>query len=212
MDSFSNQVLALAGVFQSALYVERLARNGRLDTDDMARCIRSVLNLSPESVEAVYEGIEGNQAGLDGLIKVLAKRGEGVSPEVVRYAMGILHAQRKLSQRDDLMDALGKTLDRAVDQYRYFSDPMHEAVIAACAHCYQESVSKLNFRIRVMGNPSYLQNPQTADKVRALLLFGIRSAHLWHQQGGRRWHILIKRNKINSAAQALLARTRPTLH
>lgn len=212
MDAFSNQVLALAGVFQSALYVERLARNGSLDSEDMARCIRSVLNLNPESVEAIFEGIEGNQAGLEGLGKVLSKRGEGVSPEVVRYAMGILHAQRKLINRSDLMETLGKTLDRAADQYRYFDDPLHEAVIAACANCYQESVSKLNFRIRVMGNPSYLQNPQTADKVRALLLFGIRSAYLWHQQGGRRWHILMKRSRINNTALQLLEQIKPTLH
>ncbi len=205
MNHFNNQVKALAGVFQAALLVDRLARQGSIDQDDLARCIRSVLNLNPASVDDIYEGSSGIQTGLTALRDVLSKRGKGVSPEVLRYAMGILHAQRKLYARNDLMEKLGQTLNRAVDQYKYFDDPNHESVVGAVANCYQESVSRLNFRIRVTGNPTYLQNPRVADQVRALLLFGIRSAHLWHQQGGRRWQILFMRNRIHRTAQQLLS-------
>jgi len=206
MSQTEPQVMALAGVFQAAILVEQLARKGQIDRDELARCIRSVLNLNPASVEDIYGGVSGIRIGLQGVRDVLSRRGAGISTEVMRYAMGILHAQRKLSRRDDLMDTLGKSLERAVEQFQYFDDPMHDSVIGAAAHCYQESVSKLNFRIRVMGNPTYLQNPRTADQVRALLLFGIRSAHLWQQQGGRRWHILFKRNALHRNAQQLLMR------
>jgi len=204
MNHFNNQVMALAGVFQAAVLVEQLARHGSIDNDEMARCIRSVLNLNPGSVEDVYEGKAGLQTGLKGLKDVLSKRGQGVSPEVLRYAMGILHAQRKLYARDDLMDNLTRLITRAVDQYGYFDDPLHESVVGAVANCYQESVSKLNFRIRVVGNPTYLQNSRVADQVRALLLFGVRSAHLWQQQGGRRWQILFRRNRIHDTVQEML--------
>lgn len=207
MSQTEHQVMALAGVFQAAILVEQLARQGQLDRDDMARCIRSVLNLNPASVEAIYEGVSGIHPGLQGLQDVLSRRGVGISTEVMRYAMGILHAQRKLARRSDLMEVLGKSLERAVEQYQYFDDPLHDSVIGAAAHCYQQSVSKLSFRIRVMGDPSYLQNPRIADQIRALLLFGIRSAHLWHQQGGRRWHILFKRNALYRDAQQLLTRS-----
>lgn len=206
MSHFSNQVLALAGVFQSALMVEQLARQGSLERERLEQTIRSVLNLNPSSVEDVYGGATGVQTGLAGLKEVLAKRGKGMSPDVLRYAMGILHAQRKLAARDDLMEALSQHLTRAVDQCRYFDDPLHESVVAAVANSYQQSVSKLDFRIRVMGNPSYLQNPNIAEQVRAALLFGIRSAHLWHQLGGRRWHIVVKRSKLHDTAEQLLAR------
>lgn len=206
MSHFSNQVLALAGVFQSALMVEQLARQGSLERERLEQTIRTVLNLNPSSVEDVYGGATGVQTGLVGLKEVLAKRGKGMSPDVLRYAMGILHAQRKLSARDDLMEALSQHLTRAVDQCRYFDDPLHESVVAAVANSYQQSVSKLDFRIRVMGNPSYLQNPNIAEQVRAALLFGIRSAHLWHQLGGRRWHIVVKRSKLHDTAEQLLAR------
>ncbi|MFG1496538.1 high frequency lysogenization protein HflD [Saccharospirillum sp. HFRX-1] len=206
MSQTEHQVMALAGVFQASILVEQLARKGQIDRDELARSIRSVLNLNPASVEDIYEGVSGIRIGLQGVRDVLSRRGAGISTEVMRYAMGILHAQRKLSRRDDLMNSLGKSLERAVEQFHYFDDPLHDSVIGAAAHCYQESVSKLSFRIRVMGNPSYLQNPRTADQVRALLLFGIRSAHLWHQQGGRRWHILFKRNALYRNAQQLLMR------
>ncbi len=206
MSHFSNQVLALAGVFQSALMVEQLARQGSLERERLEQTIRTVLNLNPSSVEDVYGGATGVQTGLAGLKEVLAKRGKGMSPDVLRYAMGILHAQRKLAARDDLMEALSQHLTRAVDQCRYFDDPLHESVVAAVANSYQQSVSKLDFRIRVMGNPSYLQNPNIAEQVRAALLFGIRSAHLWHQLGGRRWHIVVKRSKLHDTAEQLLTR------
>jgi high frequency lysogenization protein len=205
MSHFNNQVLALAGVFQSALMVEQLARQGNLERPQLEQCIRTVLNLNPNSVEEIYNGAEGVETGLKGLREVLAKRGKGMSPDVLRYAMGLLHAEKKLAARQDLMDALGQHLTRAVDQCRYFDDPLHESVVAAVANSYQESVSKLDFRIRVMGNPTYLQNPKTAEQVRAALLFGIRSAHLWQQQGGRRWHIVVKRSKIHNAAEQLLS-------
>lgn len=206
MNQFSNQVMALAGVFQSALMVEQLARQGSLERPRLEQSIRTVLNLNPSSVEAVYGGIAGVKTGLEGLKEVLAKRGKGMSPDVLRYAMGILHAQKKLTARDDLMESLSQHLTRAVDQCAYFDDPLHESVIAAVANSYQQSVSKLDFRIRVMGNPSYLQNPNVAEQVRAALLFGIRSAHLWHQLGGRRWHIVVKRSKLHDTAEQLLAR------
>lgn len=206
MSRIEHQVMALGGVFQAAILVEQLARQGSIDKDTLALCIRSVLNLNPSSVADVYQGVAGVRTGLQGVRDVLSRRGGGISAETMRYAMGILHAQRKLAGRNDLMDTLGKSLDRAVEQLNYFDDPLHDSVVGAAARCYQDSVSKLSFRIRVMGNPTYLQNPRIADQVRALLLFGIRSAHLWQQQGGRRWHILFRRNRLYDSAQQLLLR------
>lgn len=205
MTQFNHQVMALAGVFQAAILVDQLARQGRVEPDDLALCIRSVLNLNPASVEEVYSGVNGVRTGLQGLRDVLSRRGGGVSPQVMRYAMSIVHAQRKLTARDDLMDALSQSLERAVEQFHYFDDPLHESVVGAAAHCYQQSVSKLNFRIRVTGNPTHLQNPRIANQVRALLLFGVRSAHLWHQQGGRRWQILFRRGRLQESASRMLA-------
>lgn len=65
----------------------------------------------------------------------------------------------------------------------------------ALARLYQDTISKLSFRIHVAGNPEYLRDHAVADQIRALLLAGIRSAVLWHQLGGRRWHLFFYKKR-----------------
>lgn len=50
----------------------------------------------------------------------------------------------------------------------------------------------------------HLQDSRNADKVRALLLAGIRSAMLWRQLGGRRWQLLFSRRKLLDQLYPLL--------
>jgi high frequency lysogenization protein len=71
-----------------------------------------------------------------------------------------------------------------------------DAVIAAVATCYQETLSTLKFRIQVRGDARYLRDPEVASKIRAVLLAGVRAAMLWHQIGGRRWHLPVFRKRI----------------
>jgi high frequency lysogenization protein len=71
-----------------------------------------------------------------------------------------------------------------------------DAVIAAVATCYQETLSTLKFRIQVRGDARYLRDPEIAQKIRAVLLAGVRAAMLWHQIGGRRWHLPVFRKRI----------------
>lgn len=205
MTNLENQTLALAGVFQSALYVDQIAKSGTIEPDLLSNMIETVLNLEPESYESVFGGRTQVFAGLNTLERSLAKHGSGLNREVLQYAMSIIAVQGKLSKRDDLMAELSKGLDRAVSQKSYFDDFLHEAVVASVATCYQNSVSQLNFRIRVTGNPTHLKNPKVAEKVRAILLYGVRCALLWRQSGGRRWHLMINRQKLKYTAKQLQA-------
>lgn len=77
-------------------------------------------------------------------------------------------------------------------------------IINQLADIYQQTISTLSFRIQVSGKPQYLKNTAIANTIRATLLAGIRSAVLWQQLGGRRWHFLIKRRKLAQDIQALL--------
>jgi high frequency lysogenization protein len=199
-----NQTLALAGVFQAALLVDQLAKSGSIEVELLENSIRSILNLEPSSFEDVFNGRDNISVGLNVLSKALAKNGHGVSREVLQYAMAIIAVQNKIEKRQDLLDTLSKGLDRAVTQKSYFNEYLHESVVSSIAQCYQDSISQLSFRIRVTGNPTHLQNPKTAEKVRILLLFGVRCALLWRQSGGRRWHFMLNRQKIKHTANRLL--------
>jgi len=198
------QTLALAAIFQSAALVDKLAKTGQIESDQLQNSIRTILNLNPTDFEDVFNGRQSLVFGLQTLDSALAKNGQGVSREVLQYAMAIIAVQQKMVKRSDLMEKLSKELDRAVNQHQYFNDYLHESVVASTASCYQNSVSQLNFRIRVTGNPTHLQNAKVAERVRAILLFGVRSALLWRQNGGKRWHFMLNRKTLQQTARHLL--------
>ncbi|WP_320827214.1 high frequency lysogenization protein HflD [Reinekea sp.] len=201
--NFSHQTMALAGIFQAASLVDQLAKLGQLENDQLTNALKTVLNSEPSSFDDVFNGLSSLSHGLTVLNTALARNGQGVGREVLQYAMAIIAVQTKLNKRPDLVDELSKALTRTADQQRYFDSYTHEAVIGSAARCYQNSISQLNFRIRVTGNPSHLQNPKVAEKVRTLLLYGVRCALLWQQSGGRRWHLMWYREKLQRSAQAL---------
>jgi high frequency lysogenization protein len=60
----------------------------------------------------------------------------------------------------------------------------------------------------VQGEPTFLQQSDNVNKIRALLLAGIRAAVLWRQKGGRRWQFIFQSNKILETAVNLQQKTR----
>ena len=54
-------------------------------------------------------------------------------------------------------------------------------------------------------NPLYLTNPANQNRIRALLLAGVRAAILWRQSGGSRLTLLLRRKALLAEGQRLLA-------
>ena len=78
--------------------------------------------------------------------------------------------------------------------------PLEEAL----ATLHQDTISSLPFRVQVQGKVEHLQDERIANRIRALLLAGIRFAVLWHQIGGRPWHLFVLRGRINRIATSML--------
>lgn len=196
------QTLALAGVFQAAQLVHDLATRGLVDQHTFASSIGSILITDPETTADIYGGDFFNlRTGATTLRKVLLKD-SSVAPQVLHYAMGILVLNTKLAKNQPMLTAIGQRLDTVKSQAMHFN-PTHENVLAALAGLYQDTLSTLSYRIQVKGNPTILQQTGNADKVRSLLLAGIRSAMLWSQSGGKRWKLLFSRKKILQDLDAL---------
>ena len=53
------------------------------------------------------------------------------------------------------------------------------------------------------GSHQHLEDQKNADIIRALLLAGLRSAFLWRQLGGRRWKLILQRQKMLRLSQDL---------
>ncbi|WLQ15363.1 high frequency lysogenization protein HflD [Hahella aquimaris] len=201
--NLENQVIALAGVFQSAALVDQLAKQGTVAPTSYECSLKSLLKVDATSTLDVYGDIYGVQLGLKELIAVLERKQDRKKVDVVRYALTLLYLEGKVNKRGDMLDVMSQRIAQINTQTLHF-DPTHTNIISAFASLYSDTISTFPQRIQVTGDPRFLRVDENADKIRALLLAGIRAAVLWRQVGGRRWKLFFMRKKILQIANGML--------
>jgi high frequency lysogenization protein len=202
LKTLTNQTIALAGIAQAAALVQQLATKGTCDQEALNASIGSVLKIDSGSVLDVYGGLNGLKLGL----KQLQSQMSGYrvdNPEQARYAATLVFLEKQLSSRKDLLDSIRSGIEKAQAQSEHFG-VLHENVLANLGEVYHSTVSTLQPRIMVNGEQVYLSRPDTVNKIRALLLAGIRSVILWKQCGGARWKFIFYRKKIQKELENLL--------
>lgn len=198
-----DRTLALAGVFQATRLVQQSATTGQCDEAALETSINSIFNTHPKDTEAVYGNALCVTLGLQLLVHELDAATRDRNIELMRYVLSVLYLERKLSRQPALLQRVADGIERARGQTLHFP-PTHVNVLANLADTYTSTVSTLNPRIMVHGNPGFLANPDVANTVRAGLLAAIRSAVLWSQCGGNRWTLLFGRNKLITEARQML--------
>lgn len=197
MEKKMRQCLALSGVAQSAYMVRQLAQHGMVGQDKLNTMIRSLFITNPGTTEEVYGSVSRLNLGMQVLQEIVRnEEGSLKSPDVLRYFLGLLHLERKLSAKKGMLKELGQRLDSM--QHLSLDDPdlANPDLIRELSGVYKATLSTLPFRIQVTGEANFLKNEELADKIRAVLLTGVRSAVLWYQSEGRRWHLLLGRKRI----------------
>lgn len=197
------RTLALAGIFQAAVLIKQLAWHGRVDEAHFATSIQSLLKIDALDVPDVYGEPAAVDMGLNAIIQLFTHNRAPKDAEIARYVLSLLHLERKLTNHPKMVMLLRAGIERATNQANHFSTT-HENVMANLASLYTDTLSTFSFRIHVTGEPVYLNQTHIMNKVRALLLAGIRSAVLWRQLKGRRWHLLISRLSIIESAKTWL--------
>lgn len=197
------QALALAGIIQAAWLVDQIARTGEADPAAYNATLLSLFSFDPDTPEAVYGGLANLRQGLMVLRDILSNRERDSYRSVLRYCLGLLHLQRKLSGQPEMQAIIRSRLEHAEKRLDYFSNHINE-ISSSLSAIYQDTISTFKYRIQVTGSYQQLQNPANADRVRALLLAGIRSAFLWRQLGGSRWRLILGRQRLLRATEALL--------
>ena len=201
--SYQDQSIALSGIFQSAALVHQLAISGTCDTDAFEVCIHSIFNQSPDSAADVYDHkLAQLSIGSNELLKLIGERRNTHDNHIVSYALSLIHLENKLRKHPAMLEDIRQKLERASHQIDHFHQT-HPNVIANLAGIYQETISTFRFRIQIKGNSRYLQVTEYTDKIRALLLSGIRAAILWRQVGGSRWTLFFRSKKIRQALDEL---------
>lgn len=195
MNKQQEQLVALGAVFTAAIQADKIARTGQFDEGPTKCLLNSLLITNPQNTLDVYGGDDYEL--LDGyrfLCKFL-ERNAGLSREVLRYSLSMILLERKLTANNNMLQTIASNLVQISSKVEHFG-LFHDNVFSACGGLYEQTISTFSHRIQVVGDITYLQQPHIAAQIRSLLLTGIRSAMLWNQLGGRRWHLLLKRKKL----------------
>ena len=198
------QAIALAAVVQSALLVDVLSREGGAPAAGMQTLAESLFRFEWERVEDVFGGLPELQRGLDALGDMLANGSMTEHRSALRYTLSMLHLGTQLSRDKSRLGVIRTRLEHAAVKQSHFSSRFDE-IAANLAAIYQECVSPMRFRIQVNGSAKHLQDPRVAERIRALLLCGLRAAVLWRHMGGRRYKLVLERGKLRTAVATLHA-------
>lgn len=200
----TQQILALAGVFQSTELVRQAANHGTWSGYAATTCLESLFRLEADTAEDVYGGKSELRLGLETLLSVLG--GERQHAETLQYVVGLMQLQRRFDRNSEMQRTVGESLEAIAAEGAELPEHERQDLQAGdIADLYANTVSTLDPRIVVHGRPQYLQNPRTVNWVRTLLFAGLRSAVLWRQMGGGRFSLLFGRRKVVEQASQLLA-------
>ncbi len=199
-----DQTIALAGVYQAATMAHELANSGAIrDQKSWDVSLNSLYKLDARTTEDVYDNnIAGLALGCNSLIKSFNK--DSYYLNVIKYTITLLTLAGKLPSRPEMMDTIDKGLQDSKVLHAP-DDPLNAAVIAKMAQIYSKTISQMQPRVIVAGQPFHLKDQGITEKIRAILLAGIRSAVLWKQVGGSQLQLLFKRKVYIQEAQNLLA-------
>lgn len=200
-DALYKRTIALAGIVQATSLVKDLAQQGKADEAAFTASIYSIFQTDPDDIPAIYGNLAALKYGLENLIALLSPTATSLQ---MRYLLAIIHLQKKISRSPKMLTAMAQRINQTKKQVDYFS-LTHPTVIANLADIYLNTISTFRFRIVIWGSQRILSVHENMEKIRALLLAGIRSSVLWRQMGGSRFQLIFSRAKIKAMAEKILA-------
>jgi high frequency lysogenization protein len=159
--------------------------------------INSILILDAVNTQSVFAGLKGVSCGMSLIASGVMSSAKMDDVEILRYAMSLIHLSNQLQRDDERFSKFAQRIERlsAVDE---------DQLLEACSEVYKDFISELRPQIIVQGEQGFLQSEFVPNKVRTLLLAGIRACVLWQQVGGSRFRLLWERRKYQLSAQELL--------
>lgn len=169
----------------------------------MAASIGSVLKIDAESVADVYGDLRHLKTGLRQLDQQLSEPGR-VDRELARYASMLIFLEGPVMENPDMVNGIAAAIRQADFRARGVGDVLDDEVLSALSDGYQRTLSTINPRVVISGEQRHLSDVRTAQRIRALLLAGLRAVVLWRQCGGVRWKLLFTRGSLQREVRALL--------
>jgi high frequency lysogenization protein len=208
MSTHTNEerAMALSGLIQATHLVSTIARSGLVSQNSLETSLNSIFITNPDRTRDVYGGPAGVIVGSKIASDLILRFDLATHGDVIRYTLAVLQLERKLARIPECLREIGARVSN-VDEIRMLDtdqEPIiNSEVVNGLAQVYESTLGQLEPRIRVLGKQQHLQNSANINRIRALLLAALRSAVLWHQLGGRRWHLVFNRKPIAKALAEL---------
>ncbi|HFB66778.1 MAG TPA: lysogenization regulator HflD [Aeromonadales bacterium] len=199
--NLNNQIIALAGCCQAAGMVHDLAHKGFAEHDLTKVAVNSILCLDPQSTEEIYGGVNNIRPGLKLLLEQLYPAGKR-NMDIGRYVANLISLQSQLQKNKELVAILQSRLKQIAKQKALFNKDTYE-LTDSIAELYKDTLSSLPLKIQVTGRAKYLKQETVQKQVRTALMFGLRSAILWRQLGGKKRDFLFKRKAFSETINEL---------
>jgi high frequency lysogenization protein len=193
-----DKTLALAAIFQAAGLANELARKGSTDSSVETFLTQTVLVMDTDNVSEIYPSIDGLKPGLRWLEGCLLEQGRGLqnAGEIIRIALGVIQVEGQFNEHEGVQNTLRTRLEN-INRQRVMNPDMSSTELNnLLGSAYVDSLGQLRFRVQIRGDAKQLQAPGMAERIRAILLAGVRAAWLWRRLGGRRWHLIFTRGQI----------------
>lgn len=191
-----DQTIALSGVMQSVILVNKLALTGEFDAKNAKVLIDSLFVGNPETALSVYGKIDNLSLGL---VALTNNFGRGESVQTLSYFNALLIVTKRLLREPSLMSILDSGIEQIKERLIHFSSD-HINIHSALGDLYTQTVSKIPPRVLVKGRAELSNNPEDAARIRSLLLSGVRAVVLWYQCNGSRLGLILSSRKIAETA------------
>lgn len=210
MERQLERTLALSGLFQAAAQAHEVATSYGSEPTDLTASVHAIFALSPDNVGEIYPWPSRLRTGFT-LIETAFKRPQAYPRALpadyvnrsIRYALMLINLEKLLLKNPELTTRLRDRIEQSSRQLSFVESPTDPQILHQLAQTYVDTIGQLKYRIHVVGNAAILKKDENTDKVRTLLLAGIRAAMLWRQLGGKRWQLLFNRKQILQNVQTL---------
>ena len=210
MKNIRSESIALAALFQCCTQINRIAHTGYCDEQAVSTVFRALLVTNPKTIEDIYK-ISELKTGFRGLIEGFSAEGitDNSANELVKLAMQVISLTDRIVRNTSLYNRLSNEIDTLKDQIEKacpdFLEGKTSVVLSSenvekFAQLYQSLISPNFSKLLIFGEERFLSSTENQNRIRALLLAGIRAVVLWNQVGGKKLYLMFRRKDILSYA------------
>ena len=180
--NLDSQILCLAALYQSCNLISRIAWEGSYNEEEFTPLINSIMNIESETPQEIYGSMKALESGLRFMKKQIVDDIFTRSSETRRYISSIKNLIKKLDKETSIINKFQNELISLNNQENIF--PSFDDKVIEIGNIYQRTFSKIDPRIVISGDNSFLKNELNAARIRSALMAAIRSIYLWKQSGG----------------------------